>query len=102
MEISIGNFVLSGGEPAAVCLIDAVIRYLPGALGHEQATTEESFSQNMLEYPQYTKPREYRGMEVPEILISGHHAKIEAWRKEQALERTRIRRPDLLDNSDKK
>jgi tRNA (guanine37-N1)-methyltransferase len=102
MEISIGDFVLSGGEPAAICLIDAVIRNLPGALGHEQATTEESFSQRLLEYPQYTKPREYRGMEVPEILISGHHAKIEAWRKEQAILRTRIRRPDLLDNADEK
>lgn len=102
MEISVGNFVLSGGEPAAVCLIDAVIRYLPGALGHEQATAEESFSENLLEYPQYTKPREYRGMAVPEILISGHHAKIEVWRKEQAIKRTQLRRPDLLDNAEEK
>jgi len=97
MEISIGDYVLSGGESAAVVLVDAVVRLLHGALGDEQSADRESFTENMLEYPQYTRPRDFRGMTVPEVLFSGHHAKIEAWRKEQALARTQIRRPDLLD-----
>ena len=95
-EISIGDYVLSGGEPAAMVLIDAVVRLLPGALGDETSPADESFSAGLLEYPQYTRPREFRGMTVPEILISGDHAKIEAWRREQSRARTRERRPDLL------
>lgn len=95
-EISIGDYVLSGGEPAAMVLIDAIVRLLPGALGDETSPAEESFSDGLLEYPQYTRPREYRGMNVPEILVSGDHAKIAAWRRSQSEERTRQRRPDLL------
>jgi tRNA (guanine37-N1)-methyltransferase len=102
LEISIGDFILTGGETAAVAVVDAVVRLLPGVLGHEDSATEETFSKNLLEYPQYTRPREYRGMEVPEILISGHHANIEAWRHEQAVKRTRERRPDLLDKDEEK
>jgi len=95
-EISIGDYVLSGGEPAAMVLIDAVVRLLPGALGDEESTACESFSDGTLEYPQYTRPREFRGMTVPEVLLSGDHAKIAAWRREQALHRTLSQRPDLL------
>jgi tRNA (guanine37-N1)-methyltransferase len=98
-EVSIGDYVLSGGEPAALVLIDAIVRLLPGALGDPNSSVDESFSHGLLEYPQYTRPREFRGMEVPEILLSGDHAKMEAWRREQALERTRERRPDLLDGA---
>ena len=96
-EISIGDYVLSGGEPAAMVLIDAVVRLLPGALGDEASAAEESFTSNTLEYPQFTRPREFRGMEVPEVLLSGDHGKIAAWRREQSLERTLERRPDLLE-----
>jgi tRNA (guanine37-N1)-methyltransferase len=95
-EVSVGDYVLSGGEPAAMVLIDAVVRLLPGALGDEQSSVEESFSGATLEYPQYTRPREFRGLSVPEVLLSGDHGRIAAWRREQALERTRRRRPDLL------
>lgn len=95
-EISIGDYVLSGGEPAAMVLMDAVVRLIPGALGHEGSNVDESFSRGTLEYPQYTRPRDFRGMTVPEVLLSGDHAKIDAWRKEEALKRTRDRRPDLL------
>jgi len=95
-EISIGDYVLSGGEPAAMVLIDAVVRLLPGALGDEASAADESFTDGTLEYPQFTRPREFRGMEVPEVLLSGDHGKIAAWRREQALERTLERRPDLL------
>jgi len=95
-EVSIGDYVLSGGEPAAMVLIDAVVRLLPGALGDEESAVSESFSEGMLEYPQYTRPREFRGMSVPDVLLSGDHAKIAAWRREQALQRTLSRRPDLL------
>lgn len=95
-EISIGDYVLSGGEPAAIVLMDAVVRLIPGALGHEGSNVDESFSRGTLEYPQYTRPREFRGMSVPEVLLSGDHAKIDAWRKEEAVKRTRERRPDLL------
>jgi len=98
LEISIGDYVLSGGEGPAVVLADAVIRLLPGVVGTEESLEQESFSENLLEYPQYTRPREFRGMKVPEILLSGDHAKMAAWRKQQALERTKNRRPDLLDN----
>ena len=96
-ELSIGDYVLSGGEPAAMVLIDAVVRLLPGALGDEASAESESFSDGTLEYPQYTRPREFRGMTVPEVLLSGDHAKIAAWRQEQALRRTLSRRPDLLE-----
>jgi len=87
--------VLSGGEVAAMALIDAVVRLLPGALGKEESLAEESFSQGLLEYPQYTRPREYRGMDVPAVLTSGDHAEIARWRQEQAQLRTMRRRPDL-------
>lgn len=94
-EISIGDYVLSGGEPAAMVLIDSIVRLLPGALGDEQSAKNDSFTNGMLEYPQYTRPRDFRGMEVPEVLLSGDHARIEAWRKEQSEKRTKSRRPDL-------
>jgi tRNA (guanine37-N1)-methyltransferase len=95
-EISIGDYILSGGEPAAIVLIDAVVRLLPGALGHEQSAAEESFSEGLLEHPQYTRPRSFRGMEVPEVLLSGDHVRIAAWRAEEARRRTNARRPDLM------
>jgi tRNA (guanine37-N1)-methyltransferase len=95
-EISIGDYVLSGGEPAAMVLIDAVVRLLPGVLGDEASATNDSFTDGVLEHPQYTRPREFRGMKVPEVLLSGDHKKIAAWRREQALLRTVARRPDLL------
>jgi tRNA (guanine37-N1)-methyltransferase len=96
-EISVGDFILSGGEVPAMAVMDAVIRLLPGALGDERSTEEESFSAGLLEYPHYTRPREFRGMAVPEILLSGDHGKIAKWRAAQALERTLARRRDLLD-----
>ncbi|MBM4016730.1 MAG: tRNA (guanosine(37)-N1)-methyltransferase TrmD [Planctomycetes bacterium] len=96
LELSIGDYVLTGGEPAAMAVIDAVVRLLPGVLGAEDAASEESFNlAGLLEYPQYTRPREFRGMAVPEVLLSGNHAQIARWRAEQALERTRRRRADL-------
>ncbi|MBP8303731.1 MAG: tRNA (guanosine(37)-N1)-methyltransferase TrmD [Phycisphaerae bacterium] len=95
--ISIGDYVLSGGELAAMVVIDTVVRLLPGALGDDESSLEESFSQGLLEYPHYTRPEVFRDMRVPEILLGGNHAKIAAWRREQALERTRRWRPDLLD-----
>jgi len=97
-EISIGDYVLSGGEPAAMVLIDAVVRLLPGALGSETSALYESFSERLLDYPQYTRPPEFRGMKVPEVLLSGNHAEIARWRKQAALEKTRRKRPDLLKN----
>lgn len=96
MEISIGDYVLSGGEIPAMVIIDAVTRLLPGALGDETSIVQESFSEGLLEYPQYTRPEVFRELAVPEILLSGHHAKIEAWRQQQARERTAQRRPDLV------
>jgi tRNA (guanine37-N1)-methyltransferase len=99
-EISIGDFVLTGGELPALVLIDAVARHLPGVLGSGESAQDESFSDETLEYPQYTRPRVFRGMEVPEVLLSGNHAQIGAWRKEQALQITRERRPDLLDGKE--
>jgi tRNA (guanine37-N1)-methyltransferase len=95
-EISIGDYVLSGGEPAATVLIDAVVRLLPGALGSDTSAVFESFSEGLLDYPHYTRPPEFRGMKVPEILLSGNHAEIERWRKEAAIAKTRRKRPDLL------
>lgn len=96
-QISIGDYVLSGGELAAMVLMDAVIRLLPGALGDEDSAADDSFSNGLLEYPQYTRPEEFRGMKVPEILLSGDHGKIEKWRNEQRIERTRNWRPDLYE-----
>ncbi|MGB9626446.1 MAG: tRNA (guanosine(37)-N1)-methyltransferase TrmD [Phycisphaerae bacterium] len=96
-EISIGDYVLSGGEPAAAVLIDAVVRLLPGALGDENSAATESFRGNRLEYPQYTRPREFRGMSVPEVLLSGDHGRIAEWRRGQQDAITRSRRPDLLE-----
>lgn len=97
LELSIGDYVLTNGAIAAAVLCDAVIRLLPGALGDARSSEEESFSDpNLLEAPSYTKPNEFRGLKVPEVLLSGHHGKIAAWKKEQALQRTRENRPDLL------
>jgi tRNA (guanine37-N1)-methyltransferase len=95
-ELSLGDFVLTGGEPAAIAVIDAVVRLLPGALGQPQSTEEESHRGGILEYPQYTRPREFRGQVVPEVLISGHHENVRRWRREESLRRTFARRPDLL------
>ena len=95
-EISIGDYVLSGGEPAAVVVVDAIVRLLPEALGSETSAENDSFSDGILDFPNYTQPREFRGMEVPEVLLSGHHAEIEKWRKAKALEKTEKIRKDLL------
>jgi tRNA (guanine37-N1)-methyltransferase len=95
-DISLGDFVLSGGEPAALCIVDAVARLVPGVVGKWQSVEEDSFSHGLLEYPQYTRPLEYEGYKVPEILLSGHHQRIREWRRKQALLRTLILRPDLL------
>ena len=98
-ELCIGDFVLTGGEPAALILVDAVVRLLPGVVGNADSLQDESFTDpNLLEYPQYTRPQEFRGMRVPDVLLSGHHARIAEWRDEQARERTRARRPDLVDD----
>ena len=96
-EISIGDYVLTNGAIAAVVVVDAIVRLLPGVLGHELSAADDSFSSGLLEAPQYTRPAEFRDWKVPEILLSGNHAEIAAWRKEQALKRTRETRPDLLD-----
>jgi len=101
-QISIGDYILSGGELAAMVIIDAVVRLLAGALGDENSAKDDSFSQGLLEYPQYTRPEVFRDMKVPDILLSGDHAKIAEWRRQQALERTKKHRPDLLDSSDSK
>jgi len=95
-EVSIGDFVLSGGELAAMALIDACVRQLPGALGDEASALEESFADGLLDCPQYTRPEVYAGRRVPEVLLSGHHENIRRWRLKQALGRTWLRRPDLL------
>jgi len=97
-QISIGDFVLSGGELAAMVIIDAVVRLLAGALGDENSARDESFSEGLLEYPQYTRPEVFRDMKVPDVLLSGNHAKIAQWRRQQALERTKKWRPDLQKN----
>jgi tRNA (guanine37-N1)-methyltransferase len=95
-EVSIGDYVLSGGEPAAVVLIDSVVRLVPGALGSETSAANESFSEGLLDFPNYTRPPEYRGMRVPEVLLSGHHAEVARWRRRAAVEKTRRNRPDLF------
>lgn len=95
-ELSLGDFVLSGGEIAAMAVVDGLMRLLPGALGNEESSKSESFSQGLLEYPQYTRPPEVLGRKVPEVLLSGDHARIAKWRQSQSLERTQRKRPDLL------
>ena len=99
-EISIGDYVLSGGEPAAIILVDAITRLLPNALGNETSAENDSFSDGILDFPHYTQPRKFRGMEVPEVLLSGHHGEIEKWRKAKALEKTKKIRKDLIDRSE--
>jgi tRNA (guanine37-N1)-methyltransferase len=96
LELSLGDFVLAGGELAAMCLIEAALRLVPGVLGAEASLEEETFADGLLEYPHYTRPREWEGRLVPDVLLSGHHERIRAWRRERALEITRDRRPDLL------
>ena len=95
-EVSTGDYILSGGEPAAMILLDAIVRLLPGVMGNDQSGASESFEGAMLEYPHYTRPQVFEGISIPEVLTSGNHAKIEAWRREQALALTTVRRPDLL------
>lgn len=95
-NVSIGDYVLTGGELPAMVMIDTISRLVPGVLNNDSSALEESFSENLLEYPQYTRPEEFMGRKVPEVLLSGHHANIAAWRKEQSLIRTKNRRPDLL------
>lgn len=95
-EVSIGDYVLSGGELAAMVIIDAIVRLLPGALGDQDSAANDSFSDGLLEYPHYTRPEVFRDMKVPDVLLSGNHEKIEKWRKQQALEKTKTQRPDLL------
>ena len=96
LEISIGDYVLTNGAIAAVVLVDAVVRLMPGVLGHEQSAVDDSFSRGLLEAPQYTRPAEFRSWKVPDVLLSGNHAEIAAWRNEQARKRTKQNRPDLL------
>ena len=98
MEISIGDYVLSGGEVPAMVVVDAIARLLPGVLGDEYSSVEESFSEGLLEYPQYTRPADFRGWQVPNVLLSGNHAEIKKWRQEQSQKRTRCKRPDLLND----
>ena len=100
LEISIGDYVLTNGAIAAVVLVDAIARLLPGARGHERSAADDSFSGGLLEAPQYTRPAEFRGWKVPEVLLSGNHAEIEKWRKERAIKRTSQNRPDLLGRGD--
>lgn len=95
-ELSIGDYVLSGGEPAAVVVVDATVRLLPGALGSETSATTESFADGLLDYPHYTRPTDFAGLTVPEVLLTGHHAEIARWRREAALDKTKQNRPDLL------
>jgi tRNA (guanine37-N1)-methyltransferase len=96
VEVSLGDFVLSGGEPAAMALLDAVVRLLPGVMGKEASGTEESFEQGLLEHPHYTRPRGWEGREIPDILLSGDHGAIARWRRDQAVKLTTARRPDLI------
>lgn len=99
-EISIGDYILTGGELSALVVIDAVARLVPGVLGNDESIKTESFSQGLLEYPQYTRPAEYKGWSVPDVLVSGNHAQIEFWRRVESLKKTWRRRPDLLDAAD--
>ncbi len=99
-EISIGDYILTGGELPAMVLIDAVARLIPGVLGNEESARGDSFSGGVLEYPQYTRPPEFRGWRIPDVLLSGHHAEIEKWRRRESLKRTMRRRPDILEKAD--
>lgn len=99
-ELSIGDYVLSGGELPALVIADAVARLVPGVVGDEQSVTRDSFARGLLDFPQYTRPAEFRGMTVPPVLLSGHHEEIETWRRREALARTLARRPDLLEHAD--
>ena len=99
-EISLGDFVLTGGEIAACAVCDALLRLVPGVLGNDDSASEESFEENLLEYPQYTRPEEVLGRRVPEVLLSGHHKNIEQFRREKSLERTFYKRPDLLEKAE--
>ena len=96
-EVSIGDYVLSGGETAALVVVDAVARLVPGVLGNEASPADESFGESLLEYPQYTRPREFMGMQVPDALLSGNHEEIRRWRRRESLKRTILRRPDLME-----
>jgi len=98
-EVSIGDYILSGGEPAALVLLDAIVRLLPGVMGNDQSGEEESFENGLLEHPHYTRPQEFEGRPIPEVLTSGNHAKVAKWRHDQAESLTRERRPDLLDKA---
>ncbi|HVF67033.1 MAG TPA: tRNA (guanosine(37)-N1)-methyltransferase TrmD [Pyrinomonadaceae bacterium] len=98
-EVSIGDYVLSGGEPAAVVLVDAVTRLVPGALGSETSAVNESFSEGLLDFPNYTRPVEFRGRRVPDVLLGGHHAEVARWRRKAALRKTRRNRPDLFERA---
>jgi len=100
LEISIGDYVLTNGGIAAVVLVDSIVRLLPGTLGHEQSAADDSFSNGLLEAPQYTRPADFRGWKIPDVLLSGNHAEIAKWRKDQAVKRTRENRPDLLGRGD--
>ena len=95
-EVSVGDYILTGGEPAAMVIVDAVSRYVPGVVGKQESVASESFSHELLEHPQYTQPRDFRGMKVPEVLMCGDPKKINEWRMQEALKRTKERRPDLL------
>ncbi len=99
-EISIGNFIITGGELAAMMIIDSVSRLIPGVLNNEESFQNETFSNNLLEYPQYTRPVEFMGKKVPDVLLSGHHENVNKWRREQSLRRTFLKRPELLVNSE--
>lgn len=101
-EISIGDYVLTGGELPALVVMNAAVRYIDGVLGSDESTVEESFSTNLLEYPQYTRPQVYRGLSVPDVLVSGNHAEVDKWRAQKSLEITRERRPDLLEKDNRK
>lgn len=99
MEISVGDYVLTGGELPAMTIVDSIVRLIPGVLGDDSSSHDESHSEGLLEYPQYTRPEKYEGKKVPEILLGGNHAKIDEWRKQQSLERTKTRRPELVPES---
>ena len=101
-EVSIGDYILSGGEPAALVILDAVVRLLPDVMGNAESGQTESFETGLLEHPQYTRPQSFEGLEIPSVLTSGDHAKVDAWRREQAEKLTRKRRPDLIDHPDEK
>ncbi|HHU43652.1 MAG: tRNA (guanosine(37)-N1)-methyltransferase TrmD [Bacillota bacterium] len=97
MELSIGDYVLTSGDYATIVIINAISRYIKGVLGSDESTKEESFSNGLLEYPQYTRPQKFMGLEVPEVLLSGNHAEIQKWRKQKSIEITKVKRPDLLE-----